>query len=53
MPKLIELQSGQRLGSWIVLRLGERIENRRMALSVARGRRVEVALDDVGNKKGR
>jgi hypothetical protein len=30
--------------------LGERIEKRRMALSVAS---VEVALDDVGNTKGR
>ena len=48
----VELQSGQRFGSWTVLGLGERIEKRRMALFVARGRRVEVALDDVGNKKG-
>jgi hypothetical protein len=53
MPNPIELQTGQRFGSWTVLGLSERIEKRRMALSVARGRRVEVALDDVGNKKGR
>jgi hypothetical protein len=44
MGRPVELQSRRRFGSWTVLRLGERIEKRRMALSVARGRRVEVAL---------